>query len=95
MMAPCSLATEMNKYYLLRASQCFLCVHNVFRLKPVLCSPDNNLMTSDLCLLGAAVQAESSINVDFDAVFGGGARGIANNGVQPAADGKENHTLNE
>ncbi|XP_014012084.1 phosphatidylinositol-binding clathrin assembly protein isoform X8 [Salmo salar] len=36
---------------------------------------------------GAAVQAESSINVDFDAVFGGGARGIANNGVQPAADG--------
>uniref|UniRef100_A0A4W5KD69 Si:ch211-200p22.4 n=1 Tax=Hucho hucho TaxID=62062 RepID=A0A4W5KD69_9TELE len=25
--------------------------------------------------------------VDFDAVFGGGARGIANNGVQPAADG--------
>lgn len=52
-------------------------------------------MTSDLCLLGAAVQAESSINVDFDAVFGGGARGIANNGVQPAADGKENHTLNE
>ncbi|CDQ95894.1 unnamed protein product [Oncorhynchus mykiss] len=44
---------------------------------------------------GAAVQAESSISVDFDAVFGGGARGIANNGVQPAADGKENHTLNE
>ncbi|XP_071020122.1 phosphatidylinositol-binding clathrin assembly protein-like isoform X8 [Oncorhynchus clarkii lewisi] len=36
---------------------------------------------------GAAVQAESSISVDFDAVFGGGARGIANNGVQPAADG--------
>ncbi|CAB1345563.1 unnamed protein product [Coregonus sp. 'balchen'] len=38
---------------------------------------------------GAAAQAESSISVDFDAVFGGGARGIANNGVQPAADGKE------
>ncbi|KAM9400149.1 phosphatidylinositol-binding clathrin assembly protein-like isoform 4-T5 [Salvelinus alpinus] len=36
---------------------------------------------------GAAVQAQSSISVDFDAVFGGGARGIANNGVQPAADG--------
>ncbi|KAK6291772.1 hypothetical protein J4Q44_G00375570 [Coregonus suidteri] len=36
---------------------------------------------------GAAAQAESSISVDFDAVFGGGARGIANNGVQPAADG--------
>uniref|UniRef100_A0A8C7IB86 Phosphatidylinositol-binding clathrin assembly protein n=1 Tax=Oncorhynchus kisutch TaxID=8019 RepID=A0A8C7IB86_ONCKI len=36
---------------------------------------------------GRTETSESSISVDFDAVFGGGARGIANNGVQPAADG--------
>uniref|UniRef100_A0A4W5MKY7 Phosphatidylinositol-binding clathrin assembly protein n=1 Tax=Hucho hucho TaxID=62062 RepID=A0A4W5MKY7_9TELE len=36
---------------------------------------------------GAAEPAESSMSVDFDAVFGGGARGRANNDVQPATDG--------
>ncbi|XP_041738560.1 phosphatidylinositol-binding clathrin assembly protein isoform X8 [Coregonus clupeaformis] len=36
---------------------------------------------------GAAEPAESSMSVDFDAVFGGRARGQANNNVQPATDG--------
>ncbi|XP_014062881.1 phosphatidylinositol-binding clathrin assembly protein isoform X2 [Salmo salar] len=36
---------------------------------------------------GAAEPAESSMSVDFDAVFGGGARRQANNDVQPATDG--------
>nr|XP_023826026.1 phosphatidylinositol-binding clathrin assembly protein isoform X8 [Salvelinus alpinus] len=36
---------------------------------------------------GAAEPAESSMSVDFEAVFGGGARRQANNHVQPATDG--------
>nr|XP_046185300.1 phosphatidylinositol-binding clathrin assembly protein isoform X3 [Oncorhynchus gorbuscha] len=36
---------------------------------------------------GAAETAESSMSVDFDAVFGGGARRQANYDVQPATDG--------
>ncbi|XP_028973328.1 phosphatidylinositol-binding clathrin assembly protein isoform X3 [Esox lucius] len=36
---------------------------------------------------GGAAEPESSMSVDFDAVFGGGTRGLANNNVQPAADG--------
>ena len=47
----------------------------------------------DLCPLGAAETAESSMSVDFDAVFGGGARRQANYDVQPATDGKETQRL--
>ncbi|KAL0969954.1 hypothetical protein UPYG_G00235080 [Umbra pygmaea] len=36
---------------------------------------------------GGAAESESSMSVDFDAVFGGGARELANNKAQPAADG--------
>ncbi|KAJ8007870.1 hypothetical protein DPEC_G00098670 [Dallia pectoralis] len=36
---------------------------------------------------GGAAEPDSSMSVDFDAVFGGGTRGLANNNAQPAVDG--------